>query len=59
MCCNEECGGLIEEHHKAAMLSAGEWRAHAVGDGETVSFTLSALYAPPGWPDLDGPGEGA
>ncbi|HHJ2012065.1 TPA: terminase gpA endonuclease subunit, partial [Pseudomonas aeruginosa] len=49
MCCNEECGGLIEEHHKAAMLSAGEWRAHAVGDGETVSFTLSALYAPPGW----------
>ncbi|HFH4372818.1 TPA: phage terminase large subunit family protein [Pseudomonas aeruginosa] len=49
MCCNEECGALIEEHHKAAMLSAGEWRAHAVGDGETVSFTLSALYAPPGW----------
>ena len=49
MCSNEECGALIEEHHKAAMLSAGEWRAHAVGDGETVSFTLSALYAPPGW----------
>ncbi|MGY8832852.1 MAG: terminase gpA endonuclease subunit, partial [Pseudomonadales bacterium] len=40
---------LIEEHHKAKMLAAGEWRAHAPGDGETVSFTLSALYAPAGW----------
>jgi phage terminase large subunit GpA-like protein len=47
-CCTPNCA-LIEEHHKAAMLAAGEWRAHAPGDGETVSFTLSALYAPAGW----------
>ncbi|WP_043309551.1 phage terminase large subunit family protein [Pseudomonas sp. ML96] len=47
-CCMPGCA-LIEEHHKSAMLEAGEWRAHAVGDGETVSFTLSAMYAPPGW----------
>ncbi|WP_324710109.1 phage terminase large subunit family protein [Pseudomonas citronellolis] len=47
-CCTPGCA-LIDEHHKAAMLAAGEWRAHAVGDGETVSFTLNALYSPPGW----------
>jgi phage terminase large subunit GpA-like protein len=49
LCCNGECGTLIEEHHKGQMLAAGDWRAHAEGDGETVSFTLSALYMPPGW----------
>ena len=49
LCCNSECGALIEEHHKGQMLANGEWRAHAEGDGETVSFTLSALYMPPGW----------
>lgn len=51
-CCNERCSGqgaFIEEHHKAEMLAKGEWRAHAEGDGETVSFTLSALYMPLGW----------
>lgn len=49
LCCNAECGAVIEEHHKGQMLADGEWRAHAEGDGETVSFTLSALYMPPGW----------
>lgn len=49
LCCNPGCGALIEEHHKGQMLANGEWRAHAEGDGETVSFTLSALYMPPGW----------
>lgn len=49
LCCNVECGAVIEEHHKGQMLADGEWRAHAEGDGETVSFTLSALYMPPGW----------
>lgn len=51
-CCNPECSGdgaLIEEYHKEQLLAGGEWRAHAEGDGETVSFTLSALYMPPGW----------
>lgn len=51
LCCNPECGAAIEEHHKQWMLANGEWRAHADGDGETVSFTLSALYMPPGWMD--------
>lgn len=51
LCCNPECGAAIEEHHKQWMLANGEWRAHAEGDGETVSFTLSALYMPPGWMD--------
>lgn len=49
LCCNPDCGALIEEHHKGEMLANGDWRAHAEGDGETVSFTLSALYMPPGW----------
>lgn len=49
LCCNATCGTLIEEHSKGQMLAAGDWRAHAEGDGETVSFTLSALYMPPGW----------
>ncbi|MDG9855646.1 terminase gpA endonuclease subunit [Pseudomonas aeruginosa] len=49
LCCNPDCGALIEEHHKGWMLANGEWRAHAEGDGETASFTLSALYAPAGW----------
>ncbi|WP_017517051.1 phage terminase large subunit family protein [Pseudomonas nitroreducens] len=48
-CANPDCECLIEEHHKAAMLAAGEWRAHAKGDGETVGFHLNALYAPLGW----------
>lgn len=49
LCCNPDCGALIEEHHKGWMLANGEWRSHAEGDGETASFTLSALYAPAGW----------
>jgi len=43
------CGCLIDEHHKGEMLARGEWRGHAEGDGETVGFTLNALYAPLGW----------
>ncbi|MDH0894232.1 MULTISPECIES: phage terminase large subunit family protein [unclassified Pseudomonas] len=49
LCSNSECGALIEEHHKTEMLLAGEWRATAEGDGETVGFHLSALYSPIGW----------
>lgn len=49
LCSNADCGCLIEEHHKADMLARGEWRAHAEGDGETVSFHLNALYSPLGW----------
>ncbi len=45
----EACFFVIEEHHKTAMLAAGVWKATAPGDGETVGFHLSALYAPAGW----------
>ena len=46
----ETCDGAIEEHHKTAMLSAGEWRATAVAqDPHTVGFHISALYSPVGW----------
>ncbi|MDO9227157.1 MAG: phage terminase large subunit family protein [Pseudomonadota bacterium] len=48
-CAAEDCGTLIEEREKGDILARGDWRAHAQGDGETVSFTLSALYAPLGW----------
>ena len=45
-----DCGRIIEEHHKTAMLQAGEWRATAEGtDPGTIGFHLSALYSPVGW----------
>lgn len=49
-----ECGGQIEEHHKAEILmdaalgGTAQWVQHAEGDGETISVTLSAYYAPLG-----------
>jgi phage terminase large subunit GpA-like protein len=43
------CGVHLPESSKASMLEQGEWRASAAGDGETVSFHISALYMPPGW----------
>ncbi|MFT4620700.1 MAG: phage terminase large subunit GpA-like protein [Polaromonas sp.] len=40
----------IAEHHKTAMLEAGQWRATADGvDPTTVGYHLSALYSPVGW----------
>ncbi|MGX1179166.1 phage terminase large subunit GpA-like protein [Pseudomonas sp. IAP-CY TE4608] len=48
-CSSPDCDVLIEEHHKSEMLTKGEWRSHAQGDGETVGFHLNALYAPLGW----------
>lgn len=47
-----ECGAEIDEHHKQSMLPAVEdggqarWVPTAAGDGETISITLSAYYAP-------------
>ena len=49
LCAGEDCGALIDESAKTDILARGEWRAHARGDGETVGFTLSGLYAPSGW----------
>lgn len=50
-CAGPDCDVLIDEYHKGEMLSQGEWRAHAEGDGETVGFHLNALYSPLGWMD--------
>jgi len=49
-----ECGAEIDERHKGRMLrdealgGTARWFAKSVGDGETVSFHLSAFYAQPG-----------
>jgi phage terminase large subunit GpA-like protein len=44
------CDGRIEEHHKTAMLQAGEWRPTAEAqDPGTIGFHISALYSPVGW----------
>lgn len=46
-----ECGGEIEERHKARMLRGVEeggtahWHARSEGDGETISVHCSAFYA--------------
>jgi phage terminase large subunit GpA-like protein len=46
----EGCDAPIPEHHKTAMLAAGEWRATATAtDPTTVGYHLSALYSPLGW----------
>jgi len=50
--CTEAPGtnARIEEHHKTAMLAAGEWRPTAEGqDPGTIGFHVSALYSPVGW----------
>lgn len=43
------CGAEIDERHKPRMFEAHRWVAATEGDGETVGFTLSALYMPLGW----------
>ena len=46
----EGCERPIAEHHKTAMLEAGEWRATAApADARAIGFHLSALYSPIGW----------
>ena len=46
----EGCDTPIAEHHKTAMLEAGEWRPTATAaDPNTVGYHLSALYSPIGW----------
>lgn len=47
-----ECGAEIDEKHKYRMLrdemlgGTAHWHARSRGDGETVSFHVSAFYAP-------------
>lgn len=49
-----ECGSEIDEHHKTTMLpdvgmgGQARWVPTSTGDGETISFTLSAFYMPIG-----------
>lgn len=49
-----DCGAEIEERDKAKMLrdeplgGTAHWYARSDGDGETVSFQVSAFYAPVG-----------
>jgi phage terminase large subunit GpA-like protein len=43
-----ECGAEIEERQKGRMIAAGAWHARSVGDGETLSFHVSAFYAQAG-----------
>lgn len=45
------CGVEIGEHHKTAMLAAGQWVAETPGaaDGRVRGFHLSSLYSPLGW----------
>ncbi|MBZ0130224.1 MAG: phage terminase large subunit family protein [Rhodobacteraceae bacterium] len=44
------CEAPIAEHHKTAMLAAGEWRATAKSrDPNSIGFHISALYSPIGW----------
>jgi phage terminase large subunit GpA-like protein len=44
------CDRRIEEHHKMAMLAAGEWRPTSEAqDPGTIGFHISALYSPVGW----------
>ena len=56
----EACDGRIEEHHKTAMLQAGEWRATAEGaDPGTIGFHLSAsIRRSAGSPGPTSPGVG-
>lgn len=48
------CGAEIDERHKGRMLrdaalgGTAHWFARSVGDGETLSFHISAFYAQPG-----------
>lgn len=45
------CREPIAEHHKTAMLAAGEWVAErpGVAGGRRRGFHLSSLYSPLGW----------
>ena len=44
-----DCGALVDEFEKTAMLAKGRWRATSTSRDGTISFTISQLYAPLGW----------
>lgn len=45
----EECGAFMLETDKPRMFERGAWSAGVAGNGETVSFTINALFLPYGW----------
>jgi phage terminase large subunit GpA-like protein len=46
----EACEQPIAEHHKTAMLAAGQWRATTpCADRHVIGFHISGLYSPVGW----------
>jgi phage terminase large subunit GpA-like protein len=45
----ESCGGLHTEGDKTRMFARGLWSEGVPGDGETESFTASAMFLPYGW----------
>lgn len=48
----EDCGAMIGEHEKTAMLAAGEWRStHPEREAEVKGFHLNGLYTPLGLGD--------
>lgn len=42
----QDCGTLIEHHHKLAMLARGAWRATMPGPGRQPGFRISGLMSP-------------
>lgn len=45
VCQAPDCGGVIEEKHRAAIVAQGEWVAHNPG-AQDISFYVWAAYAP-------------
>lgn len=46
----ESCERGIAEHHKTAMLAAGEWRPTAESvNPHVIGFHISGIYSPIGW----------
>jgi phage terminase large subunit GpA-like protein len=44
-----DCGAVMYETDKNRMFARGLWSDGIPGDGETVSFTINAMFAPYGW----------
>lgn len=44
-----ECGACMVESDKPRMFARGAWTTGVPGDGETISFTISAMFLPYGW----------
>jgi len=48
-CAADDCGAFMFETDKNRMFARGLWSDGVAGDGETVSFTINAMFAPLGW----------